>query len=131
MRTQAESVRFRVKRTSPFGNVGLVIPYEIEEINVDGSMDIKTGVFNTTIPGIYIFDFDALSYHNCYNHPCLNIHLHKNNRMVEAAQTNEPSFRLGKSFITKMLIGDTIKLVLQHHFPSNNLQFTGTLLFED
>ena len=63
MDVKIQSVHFFVKRsTTNFELTNVVIPFDIERLNVEGAMNLATGVFTVPLDGIYHFEFPALKY---------------------------------------------------------------------
>ena len=60
MDVKTNSVYFYVQRTSEFSLNDVVLPFELEVINVGGAMNIAEGVFSAPVSGIYHFEFSAL-----------------------------------------------------------------------
>ena len=57
---KSKSVYFYVQRTSEFSLSNVVLPFELEVVNVGGAMNISEGVFSAPVSGIYHFEFSAL-----------------------------------------------------------------------
>ncbi len=49
---------------SDFGVTNVVLPYELERLNVGGAMNTGTGVFTAPVDGIYHFEFSSMKYDN-------------------------------------------------------------------
>ena len=57
---KTKSVHFYVQRDKPFSTPNVVIPFELERLNVGGAMNLTTGIFTVPVAGIYHFEFSCL-----------------------------------------------------------------------
>ena len=53
-------VYFQVQRNSPYNLLNTAIPFQIEQLNVGGAMNLNSGIFTAPKSGIYFFSFTSL-----------------------------------------------------------------------
>ncbi|XP_046646959.1 uncharacterized protein LOC124337002 [Daphnia pulicaria] len=53
---------FYVKKTSPFNQAGVPVPFEIVELNVGGAMNETTWIFTAPRPGKYFFSASGIAF---------------------------------------------------------------------
>ncbi len=58
----SSGVYFFVGRNSDYSTIETVIPYEREQLNIGGAMDLASGVFTAPVSGRYQFNFVALAF---------------------------------------------------------------------
>lgn len=61
MDVKTNSVHFYVQRRGEVVLDNVVIPFDIERLNVGGAMNLALGVFTVPVDGIYHFEFSALA----------------------------------------------------------------------
>ncbi|KAI9557854.1 C1q and tumor necrosis factor-related protein-like protein 2 [Daphnia sinensis] len=59
LNVQTAPVYFYVLRTTDLANSQATIPFDIENLNVGGAMDIATGTFTAPVDGTYFFSFSG------------------------------------------------------------------------
>ena len=57
---KSSPVYFHVQRNSTYSLANTTIPFEIEQLNVGGGMNITSGIFTAPKSGIYFFSFTGL-----------------------------------------------------------------------
>ena len=57
----SSGVYFYVGRNSIYSTTGTVIPYVVAQLNIDGAMNLASGVFTAPVSGRYQFNFVALA----------------------------------------------------------------------
>lgn len=57
---KSSPVLFYVSRNSPYGVPNSPIPFEVEQLNIGGGMDLETGVFTAPKAGRYSFDLSGM-----------------------------------------------------------------------
>ncbi len=130
-----QSVHFFVQRSRDFNLTNVVIPFDIERLNVGGAMDLATGVFTVPVNGIYHFEFSALKESSDINSVYVYLQLNGVDIGISYA-TNLPNFLSlnGISASLRLKIGDEVKLykaggTLDDDGPFTH--FTGWLVEED
>ena len=119
-------VYFTAKRTSSFGTVGAVLPFEIETLNVGNAFNMSLGVFTAPRNGTYFFAFSGFP-ENSYIPLYFNLQLNNEN----FANCYSPiSTNCNIPFTGKLSSGDRVQLSLQQGSTANAV-FTGWLVAED
>jgi len=132
------SVHFYVQRQSDFDTEYTVIPFQVEQLNVGGAMDTKTGVFTAPVSGIYHFGFSCLMHAKSWY---LDIFLQLNGNNIGVATSNTEQYG-GKAYLTismhsslRLKKGDRINLYKHRgalrDSESRYTHFSGWLVEED
>ena len=72
---KSKSVYFYVQRSTDFNLTNVVLPFDIEILNVGGAMNTASGVFTALVDGIYHFEFSSLKLND---ESCIWVHLQVN-----------------------------------------------------
>lgn len=128
------SIYFYVQRVSDFGVTNVVLPYELERLNVGGAMNAGTGVFTAPVNGIYHFEFSSMKLDNGSK---AFVHLQVNGVTVATSYaTALPNF-LSLSSINAYLhlkAGDQVRMYKNEgtlRDDYRHTQFAGQLVEED
>ena len=57
---KSSTVHFYVQRNTMFDTTDVVIPFQLERLNLGGAMNLATGIFTVPVAGVYHFEFSAL-----------------------------------------------------------------------
>ena len=134
---KSKSVHFFVQRRSDFALANVVIPFDLERLNVGGAMNLATGIFTVPVDGIYHFEFSALR--DSTDSTSMNIGLDVNGvRTGTCYVTSLPNYFMALSGISaslKLKIGDQVTLFKSagtlNDGGSHYTHFTGWLVEED
>ena len=129
----ANGVYFYVQRSSPCNSTGLSIPYDIERLNIGGSMNLASGVFTAPASGRYYFSFASQSY--TFNSLSF-VHLRVNGVVIGESYTPTNYYNMPLSASVNLKKGDQVGLFsacqVYADFSTNHYtQFSGMLLEED
>jgi hypothetical protein len=61
-RRQIGAVYFYVQQSFDFNTISTPIPFQLTCVNVGNAMDLTTGKFTASRPGIYFFSFTGLAH---------------------------------------------------------------------
>jgi len=132
--TKSSGVHFFVQRKRSWKAVG-IIPFEIETLNVGGSMNLSTGIFTTPKTGIYHFTFTGIKDNgwNIYVDLRLNF---KRSIVYAYGDQKSPWGTLSFTATIKLRTGDTICMFKNgtgglHDSSTPYTSFTGSLLMEE
>jgi len=130
-----KSVHFFVQRSSDFSLANTVIPFEVEQLNEGGAMNLATGIFTVPVGGIYHFEFTGMKDVNTVD---IYIYLQVNgvNIGVSYATGGLPNFLSlnGISASLRLKVGDQVRLYKAGGILNDNnhyTHFTGWLVEED
>ena len=137
MDVKSKSVHFFVQRSSDFSSANVVIPFDLERLNVGGAMNLATGIFTVPVDGIYHFEFSALR--DSTDATSMNIGLDVNGvRTGTCYVTSLANYFMALSGISaslKLKIGDQVTLFKSAGTLNDNTNhythFTGWLVEED
>ena len=135
---KTSSVHFYVQRQSDFVTEFTVIPFEVEQLNVGGAMDLKTGVFTVPVSGIYHFGFSCLMHAKSWY---MDIFLQLNGKNIGVGTSNSEQLS-GRLFLTismhaslRLKKGDKINLYKHNgairDTEAHYTHFSGWLVEED
>ncbi len=132
---KSSSVYFHVQRNSTYSLAGTTIPFQIEQLNVGGGINITSGIFRAPISGIYFFSFNGVK-----NAPAshLRVYLYHNSNLITEAHGTSVSggFTATLSSTLSLKSGDQISLQMaMGQLYDDNVgrytNFNGLLLQED
>ena len=131
---KSKSVYFYVQRSTDFSLANVVLPFDIEILNVGGAMNTAAGVFTAPVNGIYHFEFSAMKLNDASS---IYVHLQVNGvTMATSYATNQSDFLALPSInaYIRLKTGDQVWLyktygTLRDYFRYT--QFTGQLVEED
>jgi len=134
---KSKSVHFFVQRSSDFSLANVVIPFDLERLNVGGAMNLAAGVFTVPVDGIYHFEF--LGLRDLTDSNSIAVGLNVNGvRTGTCHGTNLPNYFVGLSGISASLrlkIGDQVTLIKGSGTLNDDIahytHFTGWLVEED
>ena len=135
MDIKSSPIHFHVQRND--GNLlpNSVVAFHLEQLNVGGAMNIRTGVFTVPRSGTYHFSFSFMNY---FEDKINSIHLRINGVAIGAAQTDRLKMLLQSSLVAtlKLQLGDLVDLFQMRggaiYDDSNHFtHFTGWLMEED
>ena len=123
-------VYFYVQRNTSYDVNNTVIPYEMEQLNIGGAMNLATGVFTAPTNGRYFFSFTARAFS-----PMSYVFLRLNGIFITIAYGSGQWFNLPLTATLNLKKGDRIDTFLYggslFDTESHYTQFTGILLEED
>ena len=131
---KSSPVYFHVQRSSTFNFIGTTIPFQIEQLNVGGGMNITSGIFTAPKSGIYFFSFNGVKE---FAVEALAVDLyHNSNPITRAFGTGTAGFFTATlSSTLNLKSGDIISLRLFSGQLSDNgshfTNFNGMLLQEE
>ena len=112
----------------------VVLPFDIERLNVGGAMDLEAGVFTVPVDGIYHFEFSAMKEYSDTNAIYVYLQLNGVNIGMSYA-TNLPNYLSlnGISASLRLKIGDEVRLYKTTGTLNDSpiTHFTGWLVEED
>ncbi len=131
------------KSLNDFNQINTPIPFEVEQLNVGGAMNLQTGKFTAPRTGKYFFSLSGLAYFSASSSgQGMILHLVKNGSRI--ANTNSDTTSPGGQYETfslqstlQLQVGDQIWVDISlkaagAHFHGNSYtHFTGWLLQED
>ena len=128
----ANGVFFYVTRNTPYSSNGTVIPYETEQLNIGGAMDLATGVFTSPVNGRYQFIFTALA---AKGNERSDLVLRVNGAGIGRSVAPSHHYTLPIVATLQLKKGDTIDMFLQRgsieDTTGHYTHFSGILLQED
>ncbi len=131
-------IHFFVQRKTPL-NIGGVVTFEIEKLNVGGAMEFSTGIFTTPRTGIYHFTFSGIrdkDPEDTYVELYRTVGSQTDKIVVAYADHSATYGALGFTATIRLLKGDIINVVLKDGGLYDSLvcsytSFTGSLLMEE
>jgi len=131
---KSSSVHFYVQRNTKFDKTDVVLPFEVERLNLGGAMNLATGIFTVPVAGVYHFEFSALKDVSATR---LNIDFQINGAFITRAHMNHLTsgsydrVSLSASFHLKQ--NDRIGLYNSYGalYDPSDTHFTGWLVEED
>lgn len=130
------AIHFYVQKSQPFQVPNVPIPFEIEVLNVGKAMNLKSGVFTTPRPGIYVFAFNGIKGRIA---GATGVYLLLNGKESIAHGYGTPSLSSGSFTIAlhctvELRKGDRVNLVIEsgalYDDELNYSSFTGSLVEE-
>jgi C1q domain len=133
---KSSSVYFYVQRNEIYSTKDTIIPFNIEQLNIGGGMNIKSGIFTAPKSGIYFFSFVGLKEDNIPNSQT-RVDLYRNGDYVATSYGTGSghAFPTTVSSTLRLKSGDNISLRLFEGQLFSNMHrhvfFNGWLLQEE
>ena len=132
---KSSPVYFHVQRNEPYTLNGTTIPFQIEQLNVGGGMDITSGIFTVPKSGIYFFSFTGIKTPPADRQLDIDLY-HNSNRITKAYGTPVTgSFTVTLSSTLSLKSGDQVSLRLNagelQENSAHHTNFNGLLLQEE
>jgi C1q-related factor len=131
---KSSPVYFYVQTTETYDNAGTIIPFDTEQLNVGGGMNITSGIFTAPKSGIYFFSFNGLK---DFQRDALGVSLYHNSIYItQAYGALGPNYNpVALTSTLRLRSGDQISLLLDYGQlkgnQSRNTNFIGMLLQEE
>ena len=131
---KSSPVYFHVQRNSTYTLNGTTIPFQIEQLNVGGGMNITSGIFTAPKSGIYFFSFTGLK---DYPTDELRVDLYHNSIRITRADGTHVQGLLTATLSSTLSLksGDRISLQLTtgqlYDASIHHTNFNGMLLQEE
>jgi len=131
---KSKSVYFYVQRSGDFSLTNVVVPFNIEILNVGDAMNTASGVFTAPVDGVYHFEFSALKLNDASN---IFVHLQVNGITMVTSYATYLSNYLALPSINayiRLKTGDQVWLYKNQGTLRDDFrytQFAGQLVEED
>ena len=129
---QSSSAYFYVQRSTTYGALNSVIPFEISRLNVGGAMNLSTGVFTAPVSGRYHFALSGIA--NVAG-TRLQLEVNESSSVIGTASGQASStYALQSALSLKMGDRVTVRLLAGGITDTTTIQYThytGMLLEED
>lgn len=130
-------VHFFVQRQKTFEENGAIIPFDMEQLNMGGAMNMASGTFTAPVNGIYRFDFSGIKNEK----GSIFIDQKVNGNFIGAANSgvldNDKQVPVSLQTTLRLRAGDRVQLNSSYHNGGMlysdlyRTHFTGSLLEED